>query len=414
MKKVLLLCLLMLCASPIFAQQQTGGNITTAGSDCSVATACVTLQLAANAASVTIFIPASPSFSGTVQFEAAGGGQTTTFASVNAFPPNSTTPVTSATAAGTWTIAVAGMTAVRVRASALASGTVSVGIQSSIAIAIGTVSGGGGGGGCSPSATAGQVLYSPAGTDCGGVPGSIADTNGAVTLAPTGTGVALTLTGDANGSDIFDANINGASGGTSKFDFRGELILAPNPAPNGALNIITDTGGNYQVCGNLNGSSVGTCDAWLVDGDGNLGATSVSIHKGATEGIFIAADTHLGGATLVSQDVSKSPKLTFSTNTGGIPTMQDCGTTTSCANTAVLSGLIVKGSVALSSGAPSTATVTGINPAFTSSTSYVCTVSPQSNAATTLLSVANVDGTSFIITGPATVTTVINYICTGN
>lgn len=268
-----------------------------------------------------------------------------------------------------------------------------------------------GSGGCSPSASAGQLLYDPT---CLGIPGSVADTNGAVTLAPTGTGVALTLTGDANGSDIFDANINGASGGTSKFDFRGELILAPEPAPNGALDIISDAGGNNQVCGNLNGSSVGTCDAWDVDGDGNLAVTSVSIHKGATQGIFLAADTHLGGAILVSQDVSKSPTLTLSTNTGGIPTMQDCGTTASCANTAVLSGLIVKGSVALSSGAPSTATVTGISPAFTSSTSYVCTVSPQSDAATTLLSVANVDGTSFTITGPATVTTVINYICAGN
>lgn len=94
---------------------------------------------------------------------------------------------------------------------------------------------------------------------------------------------------------------------------------------------------------------------------------------------------------------------------------QDCGTTTTCAATAITATLkIVKGSVPLSSGAPSTATVTGFSPAFTSSSSFVCTVTEASSATGNLLKVVNASASSITITGPATVTDVINYICIGN
>jgi len=96
------------------------------------------------------------------------------------------------------------------------------------------------------------------------------------------------------------------------------------------------------------------------------------------------------------------------------PLVQFCGTTTTCSATAQTGAQTVYGSAALVSGTPSAATVTGISPAFTSSTSYVCTVTAQTAAATALLSVANVSGSSFTITGPATDTRVVNYQCTGN
>jgi hypothetical protein len=94
--------------------------------------------------------------------------------------------------------------------------------------------------------------------------------------------------------------------------------------------------------------------------------------------------------------------------------IQFCGTAAACSATAQTGAQTVYGSVALSSGTPSTATITGISPAFTSSSTYICTVTAQSGAATALLSVANVSGSSFTITGPATDTRVVNYQCTGN
>ena len=97
-----------------------------------------------------------------------------------------------------------------------------------------------------------------------------------------------------------------------------------------------------------------------------------------------------------------------------VPSVQSCGTTSTCSQTALSSPQIVTGSVALVSGAPSTATITGISPAFTSASTYFCTLGAQSSATGALLSVANVSGSSFTITGPAAVTTVINYLCAGN
>ena len=87
--------------------------------------------------------------------------------------------------------------------------------------------------------------------------------------------------------------------------------------------------------------------------------------------------------------------------------VSDSGTTSHIVTHTIL------GSIALVSGTPSTATVTGISPVFTATGDYVCTVSGQSGAATDLLSVANVSTSSFTITGPATDTRVVNYICAG-
>lgn len=100
--------------------------------------------------------------------------------------------------------------------------------------------------------------------------------------------------------------------------------------------------------------------------------------------------------------------------TGAAAATLGCGTTSTCANTSLPAPRIVQGSAPLVTGTPSTVTITGISPAFTSSTSYVCTVSAQSGAASALMSVANVSSSSFTITGPTAVTTVINFICAGS
>lgn len=92
-----------------------------------------------------------------------------------------------------------------------------------------------------------------------------------------------------------------------------------------------------------------------------------------------------------------------------------CGTTVACANTNAPSAHVIFGSAPLTTGTPSTATVTGITPAFTSNTSYKCTVNDQTAPASNLVSVTSyVSGSSFVITGPATNTDTIAYICVGN
>lgn len=100
--------------------------------------------------------------------------------------------------------------------------------------------------------------------------------------------------------------------------------------------------------------------------------------------------------------------------TVSLSTAQSCGTTSTCSATNILGLKVVYGSVPLVSGTPSTVTITGISPAFTSSSSYVCTPSEATNAANNLLKVAKVSGSSFTITGPNAVTDTINYICVGN
>lgn len=93
--------------------------------------------------------------------------------------------------------------------------------------------------------------------------------------------------------------------------------------------------------------------------------------------------------------------------------VHSCGTTTTCSNTGNGSYREIIGTVALSSGTPSTATVSSISPAFTSTTSYVCTLTNMTTQANPL-KVVNTSTSSFTITGPNTVTDTVAYHCIGN
>jgi hypothetical protein len=95
------------------------------------------------------------------------------------------------------------------------------------------------------------------------------------------------------------------------------------------------------------------------------------------------------------------------------PIVRSCGTAAACSPTALTGAQIVQGSVALIAGTPSTATVTGISPAFKSTSSYKCTLANETTASNAV-KVTYVSGSSFTITGPDTVADVINYICVGN
>jgi hypothetical protein len=94
---------------------------------------------------------------------------------------------------------------------------------------------------------------------------------------------------------------------------------------------------------------------------------------------------------------------------------QFCGTTSTCAATPA-TVRVVTGSAALVSASPSAVTITGISPAFTSTSTFMCTASPVGTTAaiaSTGVAVDLVSGSSITITGPNTVTTVVTYICVG-
>ncbi len=72
---------------------------------------------------------------------------------------------------------------------------------------------GGGSSGGTPGGVATNIQFKVNSSTFGGIPGSTADgTNGLMTLAPSGTGVALTITGDSHGSDIQQWKVNGGGG----------------------------------------------------------------------------------------------------------------------------------------------------------------------------------------------------------
>lgn len=85
-----------------------------------------------------------------------------------------------------------------------------------------------------------------------------------------------------------------------------------------------------------------------------------------------------------------------------------CGTTTTCSASALTTPQVVVGSVALSAG---TATITGISPAFTSTSTFFCT-STDATDATKTSNVVPASASSITATG--TGTDVIAYICAGN
>ena len=169
----------------------------------------------------------------------------------------------------------------------------------------------------------------------------------------------------------------------------------------------------------------------MTKGVNGLAVRSLTANGGVTPGTAGGAD--VGSTSLpfgnlwLGTAATNNNKLTSTTTAARVTTFpdanitvsgatgQDCGTTSTCAATNISATLkIVKGSAPLVSGTPSTVTISGISPAFTSSSSYVCTVTDATTATNNLLKVANVSGSSFTITGPNTLTDVINYVCAGN
>lgn len=106
-----------------------------------------------------------------------------------------------------------------------------------------------------------------------------------------------------------------------------------------------------------------------------------------------------------------------SANISIIGTMaMSCGATATCANTIATSQRVVTGSGTLVTGSPSTFALTGISPAFTSTTSYLCNAIDTTTAANNIsvLTAGYVSGSAVTFTGPNTNTDTFRYSCLGN
>jgi hypothetical protein len=209
--------------------------------------------------------------------------------------------------------------------------------------------------------------------------------SGAVRLAKTDV---INFRNNANSGNV-GISLNGSdqvvAGGAAGIVAGPFVSNNSNPASAGQVRLnVTDT---LKFRNNANGADI---TALSIDGSDIL--TLPSFKAGAS------------GAT-----ISDTRTLIQSAN--------NCGTTTTCANTANNSYRMIVGNVALSSATPSTATITGISPAFTSTATYNCTATPEGATAAIAaggIAISKVSGSSFTVTGPNTVTTVIDYTCVGN
>lgn len=142
-------------------------------------------------------------------------------------------------------------------------------------------------------------------------------------------------------------------------------------------------------------------------GAGALPFSSVYIGGAATNNARFTG-TFTGARTVTAPDASITLSGTLA---------YDCSTSAACSPTNEIADWEFYGSVALASASPSQVTVTGLSPAFTSTSTYYCTATPQGATAAIAaagIAVSNVSSSSFTLTGPNTVTTVINYRCRGH
>src|SRR5208337_4043500 len=156
----------------------------------------------------------------------------------------------------------------------------------------------GGGGGGTPGSPSGSIQGNNNGVFAG-LPGSTLDfVNGLVSLAPTGTGVALSITGDSNHSNTLNILTN-----SFVVDGYGNTFINPqNPAPylGGCLQIAGDNHASPLLI--LYEAAYGY-DAWIVDSEGNLAA-------------FECTFTFNGGGIVLNGTLTDSATPTGVGNTG--------------------------------------------------------------------------------------------------
>lgn len=297
MRKLLFLFPLMLLVS-MPARAATSLSASDTGA-CTTAGACLVVPVTSNSASVGFAIGANAS-GNTIQFEGCVDSCTTAanWNSVNAYPTNSTTAVTSSTSANViYRAAVSGLTQVRMRMSTLVSGTTSVSIAVSSGGLGASVGGGGGSGtvsgqanGVIPLATGSTTIGAQSHMDDGNTTASTitsSETVAAPEYTTTGTTAGLIALVGATSNPSIPSNAVGFLGPASA-SLTSYVLQLPSTAPSGT---------QYLGCGTPS-SNVSTCAWATVSGSG----TVTSFSSGNLSPLFT---TSVATATT-------TPALTFS------------------------------------------------------------------------------------------------------
>ena len=156
---------------------------------------------------------------------------------------------------------------------------------------------------------------------------------------------------------------------------------------------------NYTACNFVFANSAGTVSV----------TTSFSAAMGTGNSLMAYVETNGSIITKISYPLQSS--------TAGLARIvESCGVSVAaCVPVLIGPGVMeVYGSAPLSSASPSTASITNLP--FATSTSYICTASPQGTTAAIAaagIAISQTAGTAMTLTGPNTVSTVINYHCIG-
>ena len=238
------------------------------------------------------------------------------------------------------------------------------------------------------------------GTGAGAINLTPGSTGSIIIGSATGTGD-ITLGSSSNGQHII---IGGGSGSTTieiANGTGGNNVSIANGSGNDSVSIGTGAGSKTINIGSSSGSSALN----LVSGTGGINFSgTVSGISALSYSSQLTSTVATGTAPFVVASTTPVANLTLVNH----PKVQSCGTTTSCSNTALSNSRIVIGSVGLSAGS---ATVSGFSPAFTSSSTFVCTATDASGASA--VRVTNASASSITLTGGLLSGDTINYHCIG-
>lgn len=240
------------------------------------------------------------------------------------------------------------------------------------------------------------------------------------------TACGIGCSGGSGGSAGFLFTPDGLSSGSGVSSLTGDGSLINNSASTGAVTLTLATAGAYNVwynntnatatpgyhtlinaalpgagCMTLNGTSACLNGTYTISGGSGGGGGSTPV----------PAPSYTGIATPFQGPLAE---YTASGVLNSLPYAAFCGTTATCSNANPTGVHMIFGSVPLVSGTPSAATITGLSPAFTSTSSYACVLTEGTAPANGLLSVTKVSGSSFTITGPNSITDTISYMCLGS
>lgn len=204
-------------------------------------------------------------------------------------------------------------------------------------------------------------------------------------------------------------------------DSTGDFIFGLR-APAGSLiaGLTFNNDGTIGITGAFKNVPVSGLGSWAQQMNGGLsGYATQTVPAVVSPYIYEMPSTGGNGALRMDFDEANGKyKLSAVADppiTPAIVTVINCGTVVACADATQHSPIVAYGSVPLTSASPSTASVTTLT--FSSSTSYRCTATPEGTTAAIAaggVAINRTSGTTMTLTGPNTVTTIIDFVCWGN